>query len=149
MTTSFLCSTIRRAFSMTISATCTCRSGGSSKVELTTSAPRHDRSMSVTSSGRSSMSRMMRWQSGLFLRMALASFCMSTVLPVRGGATIRPRVPLPTGQTMSTTRVLYSSGAVSSRNRRLGNSGVRFSKWVFSLALSGSIPATFSTLSRA
>ena len=58
--TSWPCSTMRRAFSMTISATCTCRSGGSSKVELTTSAPIQVRCISVTSSGRSSMSRMMR-----------------------------------------------------------------------------------------
>jgi len=42
--------------------------------------------------------------------------------------------------------VLYSSGDVSSRNRRFGNSGVRFSKWVFSLALSGSSPATLLDL---
>ena len=33
MTTSFLCSTSRLAFSITISATCTCREAGSSKVE--------------------------------------------------------------------------------------------------------------------
>ena len=41
--------------------------------------------------------------------MALASFCISTVLPVRGGATINPRVPLPMGQTRSSTRVDNSS----------------------------------------
>jgi len=33
------------------------------------------RSMSVTSSGRSSISRMKRYESGLFLMMALATFC--------------------------------------------------------------------------
>ena len=82
---------------MTISATCTWRSGGSSKVELMTSAPLQVRSMSVTSSGRSSISRMNRYVSGLFLRIALAIFCISTVLPVRGGATMSPRVPLPIG----------------------------------------------------
>ena len=59
MTTSRPYSTIRLAFSMTISATWMCRLAGSSKVELMTSAvgPRTDRSMSVTSSGRSSISR--------------------------------------------------------------------------------------------
>ena len=36
---------------------------------------------------------------------------MSTVLPVRGGATMRPRVPLPIGQTRSSTRVFTSSGS--------------------------------------
>ncbi len=92
---------MRLAFSITISATCTWRSGGSSNVELITSAPTQVRSMSVTSSGRSSMSRMNRYASGLFLRIALASFCISTVLPVRGGATMMPRVPLPMGQTKS------------------------------------------------
>ena len=53
----------RLAFSMTISATCTCRVAGSSKVELTTS-PLTDRDISVTSSGRSSMSSTMSMHSG-------------------------------------------------------------------------------------
>src|SRR5229473_2592384 len=62
ITTSLPCSTSRFAFSITISATCTCRSAGSSKVEETTSTfgPFTFSSMSVTSSGRSSMSRTMR-----------------------------------------------------------------------------------------
>ena len=55
------------------------------------------RCMSVTSSGRSSMSRTMRYTSGWFLAMALAIFWSSIVLPVRGAATIRPRWPLPMG----------------------------------------------------
>src|SRR5690349_23203723 len=55
ITTSFLCSTRRFAFSITISATCTWREAGSSKVEDTTS-PFTDRTISVTSSGRSSRS---------------------------------------------------------------------------------------------
>src|SRR5512142_2572801 len=52
--------------------------------------------------------------------MALASFCISTVFPVRGGATISPRVPLPIGQTRSSTRVDSSSDAVSKRNGLVG-----------------------------
>src|SRR5438105_3770879 len=56
MTTSRLCSTSRLAFSITISATCTCRAAGSSKVDEITS-PLTERCMSVTSSGRSSMGR--------------------------------------------------------------------------------------------
>src|SRR5881296_1403054 len=62
MTTSFPCSTRRFAFSMTMSATWTCRSAGSSNVEEITStcAPFTFSSMSVTSSGRSSMSSTMR-----------------------------------------------------------------------------------------
>jgi len=59
ITTSRLCSTRRLAFSITISATWTWRTAGSSKVELTTS-PFTERAMSVTSSGRSSMSSTMR-----------------------------------------------------------------------------------------
>ena len=62
MTTSFPYSTRRFAFSMTISLTWTCREAGSSKVELTTSAcgPLTVRSISVTSSGRSSIRSTMR-----------------------------------------------------------------------------------------
>ena len=50
--TSRPCSTRRLAFSITISATCTWRTAGSSKVEEITS-PFTERCMSVTSSGRS------------------------------------------------------------------------------------------------
>src|SRR6185437_13167816 len=63
MTTSFLCSTRRRAFSITISATCTWRVASSSKVEAITSASTLA-IVSVTSSGRSSISRMMSVTSG-------------------------------------------------------------------------------------
>ena len=63
MSTSFLCSTRRFAFSMTISATCTWRCAGSSNVEEITS-PSTDRCMSVTSSGRSSIRRTIRYTSG-------------------------------------------------------------------------------------
>jgi len=59
ITTSFLCSTSRFAFSITISATWTWRCAGSSKVDEMTS-PRTDRCMSVTSSGRSSISSTIR-----------------------------------------------------------------------------------------
>jgi hypothetical protein len=78
------------AFSITISATCTWRVAGSSKVEETTS-PATERCMSVTSSGRSSMSSTMRIASGWFFSTEWAIDCRSMVLPVRGGATIRAR----------------------------------------------------------
>ena len=42
--------------------------------------------------------------------MALAIFCSSTVLPVRGGATISMRWPLPIGVTRSTMRMFSSFG---------------------------------------
>src|SRR5205814_1226576 len=90
MTTSFLCSTRRLAFSITISATWTCRCAGSSNVDEMTS-PLTERCMSVTSSGRSSMSSTMRMTSGWFAVIEFAIVCNSMVLPVRGGATIRPR----------------------------------------------------------
>ena len=119
MTTSRLCSTSRLAFSMTMSATWTCRCGGSSKVEEMTS-PLTERCMSVTSSGRSSISSTIRYTSGWFLAMALAMFCSSIVLPVRGAATIRPRCPLPIGQSRSMTRVVRFSESCSSLSRSIG-----------------------------
>ena len=81
MTTSFLCSTRRLAFSITISATWTWRLAGSSKVEEMTS-PLTERCMSVTSSGRSSISSTIRNTSGWLSVIARAMFCSSTVLPV-------------------------------------------------------------------
>ena len=63
MTTCFLCSTSRFAFSITISATCTWRVASSSNVDAMTSASTLA-IVSVTSSGRSSMSRTMSVTSG-------------------------------------------------------------------------------------
>ena len=90
ITTSFLCSTKRLAFSSTISATCTWRVAGSSKVEATTS-PLTERVISVTSSGRSSISNTINIQSGWFAVIACAIFCIMTVLPLFGLATSKPR----------------------------------------------------------
>ena len=75
---------------MTISATATCRVAGSSKVDATTS-PFTERCMSVTSSGRSSISSTIRKTSGWLSVIALAMFWRSIVLPTRGGATISAR----------------------------------------------------------
>ncbi len=104
---------------MTISATCTWRCAGSSKVEEMTS-PLTERCMSVTSSGRSSMSRTMRKTSGWLAVMLLAMFWSSIVLPVRGGATMSPRWPLPMGVIRSMTRAERLSGVVSRRRRSRG-----------------------------
>ena len=60
--------------------------------------------MSVTSSGRSSMSSTMRMISGWLAVMELAMLCSSMVLPVRGGETMRPRCPFPMGVSRSMTR---------------------------------------------
>ena len=51
--------------------------------------------------------------------MLLAMFCSSIVLPVRGGATIRPRWPLPIGTIRSMTRADRLSDAASSAMRSL------------------------------
>jgi len=72
------------------------------------------RRKSVTSSGRSSTSRIITWHSGLFSRTPSAMSRKSVVLPVRGGATMRPRVPLPIGQNRSTARVVIRPSLVSS-----------------------------------
>ena len=77
--------------------------------------------------------------------MLLAIFWSRIVLPVRGGATITPRWPKPSGVTRSTTRMLISSLVVSSRIRPWGCSGVRSSKQTFSLSLSGSSKLIAST----
>ncbi len=90
----------------------------------------------------------MRIASGWFAVMALAIFCRRTVLPTRGGATMTPRWPKPTGVNMSTTRVENSVGAVSRTMRRVGKVGVRFSKCTTRAATPGSLPFTVRTLFR-
>ena len=147
MTTSLPYSTSRLAFSITISATWMWREAGSSKVDETTS-PRTDRSMSVTSSGRSSISRTTSTTSGWFVAIELARDCRSIVLPVRGGATIRARWPLPIGVTRSVTRD-DRSPATSSRSLSSGYSGVRLSKKIFCRTTSGCSKFTASSFSSA
>ena len=71
--TSFLCSTSLLAFSITISATCTCLLAGSSNV-LATTSPLTILDISVTSSGLSSMSKTIRIDSGLFV-VRLCAIC--------------------------------------------------------------------------
>ena len=66
-----------------------------------TTSPFTERCMSASSS-RSSMSSTMN--SGWLAVTDWAMFCRRTVLPVRGGATIRARCPLPIGETISMTR---------------------------------------------
>ena len=80
------------------------------------------RCMSVTSSGRSSISSTIRCTSGYWVVMALATFFKSVVLPALGWDTIMPRWPLPMGASMSISRsdrsALPSGG--SSRSRSSG-----------------------------
>ncbi len=92
ITTSCPHSTILLAFSSTIEAILTCLSAGSSNVDAITSAFTL-RLISVTSSGRSSMRSIIIYVSGWFSAIALAMSFSNIVLPVLGGATIRPRWP--------------------------------------------------------
>ena len=55
----------------------------------------------------------MRWTRGLFEAMAMAICCMTIVLPALGGATMRPRWPLPIGATRSMARGVIALGVVS------------------------------------
>ncbi len=118
-TTSWPISTSRLARSMASSATVVWSSAGRSNVEAMTS-PFTVRCMSVTSSGRSSTSTTMRWTSGLFLEIALAIACSTSVLPAFGGETMSPRCPLPIGDTRSMIRVESLDGSVSRRRRSVG-----------------------------
>ncbi len=134
-----LCSTNRFAFSITISATWTWRDAGSSKVDAMTS-PRIVRCISVTSSGRSSMSKTINVHSGTEAVIECAICCNITVLPVFGADTKRPRCPIPIGAIKSTTRAVKSSEDPFSCSRRIlssGCKGTRFSKSILLLASSG------------
>ena len=83
ITTSSPDSTHLFALFITISATCTCLSAGSSNVEATTSALTF-LAMSVTSSGRSSINKIIKLISGEFDVIAFAIFCNIIVFPVLG-----------------------------------------------------------------
>ncbi|CAM5258598.1 hypothetical protein SALBM311S_03897 [Streptomyces alboniger] len=109
---------------MASSATVVWSSAGRSKVEEEMTSPFTDRCMSVTLPGRSSTRTTIKWHSGLLCVIALATACMIMVLPVFGGATIRPRCPLPIGDTRSMIRVVRTPGSVSRRRRSCGYSGV-------------------------
>ncbi len=144
MITSFLCSTRRIARSNTSSATLIWFSGTSSKVELTTS-PLTERSISVTSSGRSSIKRTINSASGWFVVTLCAISFNRLVLPAFGGATIKPRCPNPTGAIKSMMRVGNFFGSVSNFIWRSGYNGVNAGKCTRSFADSGSSPFTAST----
>ena len=87
--TSCFFSTSLLALAITISATCTCREGGSSKV-LATTSPLTDLFISVTSSGLSSTSKTINLLSGLFFSIECAIDCIKRVFPAFGGETISP-----------------------------------------------------------
>ena len=87
--------------------------------------------MSVTSSGRSSMSRMIRCMSGWLVVTALATCFKRVVLPAFGGETIMPLCPFPMGESRSITRmaVLMRPPGISRWILSLGKMGVRSSKF--------------------
>ncbi len=66
------------------------------------------------------MRRTISTTSGWLVDTEFAIDCNSMVLPVRGGATIKPRCPLPTGVSRSMTRPLMPSRTVSILMRSWG-----------------------------
>ena len=102
------------------------------------------RRKSVTSSGRSSTRRIMTWHSGLFSRMPSAMSRSRMVLPVRGGATISPRVPLPMGQKRSTARVVIRPSFISSLRCLSGDTVVSEAKSSSVRRSSSAMPSTVS-----
>ncbi len=133
---------------MTSSATWMWFSEGMSKVEDTTS-PRMERSMSVASSGRSSMPRYMRCTSGLFAVMAAAMSLSTVVLPALGGDTMRPRWPLPMGAVRSMTRAVVVDLPCSIHRRSSGKMGVSSANFGRRAMSSGDAPFTAVTFCRA
>ncbi len=73
------------------------------------------------------MSNTITYTSGWFVVTELQICLRIVVLPVRGGATIKPRVPLPMGVTKSMMRASIWSGVVSKVNFSMGSMVVRFS----------------------
>lgn len=68
-----------------------------------------------------------------------AAICLRMmVFPAFGGETINARCPLPTGATMSISRVDVTFGVVESFICFSGNSGVSFSNWGRLREVSGS-----------
>ena len=96
--------------------------------------------ISVTSSGRSSISRISRWISGLFFRTDNATCFNRVVLPALGGETIIPRCPFPMGDSKSTIRIAVLVLPHSIRSRSSGKIGVISSKFVLRIAFMGSMP---------
>ena len=91
--------------------------------------------MSVTSSGRSSISSTIR-RVGMVVAIACAMFCSMTVLPDFGGRDDQAALALPIGATMSITRPVMFSSALISRSS-LSSSGNRASGFEQDLVLAG------------
>ena len=79
-------------------------------------------------------------------------FCSNMVLPAFGGATIRPRWPLPIGDAKSKIRAVKSSVEPLPRSilkRELACNGVKFSKRILLRETSGLSSLTWSTFKSA
>ena len=105
--------------------------------------------ISVTSSGRSSISMIMICSSGLFLRMDLDISFSRVVFPALGGDTIMPLWPLPIGAIRSTILMETSLADRSMRSRSLGKIGVMFSNVYLPAISPGANPFTDFTNSNA
>ena len=145
ITTSCPHSTKRFAFSKTIFATLTCSFASLSKVEAITS-PFTFRCISVTSSGLSSIRRIIWYTSGWFAAIALATSLSNIVLPVFGWDTIIPLCPLPIGAKRSIILVDIVLCLSANLNFSWGNNGVKCSKATLSLTTWGSSPFILLTL---
>ena len=106
------------------------------------------RAISVTSSGRSSISSIIRYASGWFAAIAFAMSFIRIVLPVFGCATINARCPLPIGENRSTILVdkFVVLGSPHRVNFSSGNNGVRCSNDILSRTSAGSRPFILSML---
>ena len=80
--------------------------------------------------------------SGLLVATALAICWSRMVLPDRGGATISPRWPLPTGQIRSSTRISIGPPGVSSLSCGCGSTTVRSLNGMMSVYSSAGRPLT-------
>ncbi len=127
-TTSWPHSASQRTWAMVSSHSLTCDSMLWSLLLARTSAGTERRKW-VTSSGRSSTSSTTTRESGESAQMALVSSSSMTVLPVRGGATIRPRVPRASGANSSTMRMVDPPWSPM-RKRRSGFTASSFSNGV-------------------
>ncbi len=105
--------------------------------------------ISVTSSGRSSISRIIKCISGEFFLMDLATSFIKVVLPAFGGDTIIPLCPFPTGLIKSIIRMATEAPGVSSLNLSSGKIGVRSSKLRLRAAKSGEYPLMLFTYNKA
>ena len=79
-------------------------------------------------------------------------FCNNMVLPAFGGATIRPRWPLPIGDAKSKIRAVKSSVEPLPRSilkREFACNGVKFSKRILLRETSGLSSLTWSTFKSA